>query len=63
MQPVNFEQLSKFEVRPDAANLRKQAQGMPSGVRRDELLRKARRADPASHLDEWANSPGLQPPK
>jgi hypothetical protein len=27
------------------------------------LLRRARQADTAAHLDEWANSPGLQPPK
>jgi hypothetical protein len=39
------------------------AQHLPSGTERDELLKKARRADTASHIDEWANSPGLQPPK
>ena len=33
------------------------------GQERDELLKKARRADTAAHIDEWANSPGLQPPK
>ena len=26
-------------------------------------LRRARQADTASHLDEWINSAGLQPPK
>ena len=40
-----------------------QAQQLPSGPERDELLKKARRADTASHIDEWANSTGLQPPK
>lgn len=39
------------------------AKHLPSGPERDELLKKARRADTASHIDEWANSPGLQPPK
>jgi hypothetical protein len=39
------------------------ASHLPSGLERDELLKKARRADTASHIDEWANSPGLQPPK
>ena len=33
------------------------------GYERDELLKKARRADTAAHIDDWANSPGLQPPK
>jgi hypothetical protein len=38
------EQSSTFEYRlaQEAINLRKQAKGMPLGVRRDELLRKAR---------------------
>ena len=39
------------------------AQYLPSGPERDDLLKKARRADTASHIDEWATSPGLQPPK
>jgi hypothetical protein len=39
------------------------AKHLPSGPERDELLKKVRRADTASHIDEWANSPGLQPPK
>jgi hypothetical protein len=34
-----------------------------AGSERDALLRKARRADTAAHIDDWANSPGLQPPK
>ena len=33
------------------------------GAERDELIKKARRADTAAHLDDWANSPGLQSPK
>ena len=33
------------------------------GREREELLRKARHADTAAHIDDWANSPGLQPPK
>jgi hypothetical protein len=30
---------------------------------RDEARRKLRQAETAMHLQEWANSPGLQPPK
>ncbi len=36
---------------------------LPPGAEKDELLSKARRADTAAHLNDWANSPGLQPPK
>lgn len=44
------------EVRDKAAKLK-------PGPERDDMLRKARQADTAAHLDDWANSPGLQPPK
>lgn len=33
------------------------------GPERDELLKKARRADTAAHINDWANSRELQPPK
>jgi hypothetical protein len=39
------------------------ASRLPPGLERDGWLEKARRADTAAHLNEWANSPGLQPPK
>jgi hypothetical protein len=34
-----------------------------NGPERDELLKKARRADTAAHINDWANSAELQPPK
>ena len=34
----------------------------PGSPEREGLLKKVRQADTASHLDEWANSPGLQSP-
>jgi hypothetical protein len=46
-----------------AGKVREQADALPPGPQRDELLRKARQADGAAHLDDWAKSPGLQPPK
>jgi hypothetical protein len=46
-----------------AQNLRQQADGMPAGVRRDELLKKARQAETSANADEWLSSPGLQPPR
>jgi len=32
-------------------------------MEQEDLLRKARQADTAFHMDEWLSSPGLQPPK
>lgn len=45
-----------------AEDVREQAVKLPPGAERDDLLKKASRADTASHIDDWANSPGLQPP-
>jgi hypothetical protein len=36
---------------------------LPSGPKKEELLRKIRQLETASHLNEWATSPGLQAPK
>jgi hypothetical protein len=46
-----------------AAEARERASKLAPSVERDDMLRKARQADTASHLDDWANSPSLQPPK
>jgi hypothetical protein len=45
-----------------AMDARKRADELPPGPVKDDLLRKVRQADTAMHLDEWVNSPGLQPP-
>jgi len=42
---------------------RDKASQLPPGAEKHDMLRKARRADTEAHLDEWVNSPGLQPPK
>jgi hypothetical protein len=46
-----------------AKRLRDQAKTLPSSVERDDLLRRARQTETASHMNEWLTSPGLQPPK
>jgi len=46
-----------------AAGVREQAKEMQPGHERDELLKKLRQAETAMHLDEWASSSGLHPPK
>lgn len=45
-----------------AEKARHKASELPAGQEREEMLRKARQADTASHMDDWANSRGLQPP-
>jgi len=46
-----------------AKELREQAAKLPPGTARDVILNKASLANTTAHLDDWANSPGLQPPK
>ena len=50
-----FTQTTSLEERlaQEATRLRKQAQGTPPGVERDLLVRKARRAETASHMTKW----------
>jgi hypothetical protein len=47
----------------EAQYLRQQADGMPPGVVRDDLLKKARRADTASQPYYRVSLPGLQSPE
>ncbi len=46
-----------------AKDAREKADQLPAGCARDDLLKKADQADVAAHLNEWINSPGLQPPR
>ena len=46
-----------------AQRLREQARTLPPSAERDELVRKARQTEIASHMNEWLTSPALQPPK
>jgi hypothetical protein len=49
-------------LKQEAVRDRAQAADLPPGAERDALLRKARQADTAAHIDEWASSPGLRSP-
>jgi hypothetical protein len=49
-------------LKKEARDLRKEARGMPPSVRREEILRKASRADAASQINTH-NSPALRSPK
>ena len=55
-----------FEERlaEEARKFKEAAEQQPPGSRaRELLLRRARQAETASHINEWLTSPGLQPPK
>lgn len=47
----------------EAKRLREQAELLPHGPVREEVLRKARQCETGAHMSEWLSSPGLQPPK
>jgi hypothetical protein len=43
--------------------MRERAALIPPGPEREEMLKKAKRAEAAQEIEDWANSSGLQPPK
>jgi hypothetical protein len=45
-----------------AKDARDKAAVLPAGPEREDWLKRARQADTASHIEDWANSTGLQPP-
>jgi hypothetical protein len=47
----------------EAKRLREKAKLLPPGALREALIRKARHAETASHMNEWLTSPGLRPPE
>jgi hypothetical protein len=65
MQRRRFERTLTFPERLDQETERLQAEAekLLPGIEREELLRKVRQAETASHINEWLSSPGLQPPK
>ena len=65
MQRRRFKNTLTFpdRLKTFADELKAKAAELRPGPEQDALLKRARLADTASHIDEWANSPGLQPPK
>lgn len=53
----------KDRLKSFATEMRDKAAHLPSGAQKDALLKKVRLADVAAHLEDWANSGGLRPPK
>ena len=64
-QRRRFKQTETFHERlaDEAEQFRKAAEQSPPGMARELLLRRARLAETASHMNDWVRSPGLQPPK
>ena len=60
-----FTQTKPLKVRllEEAENLRAEARLLPHGPVREVALKKARQIEAAAHIDDWLNSPSLQPPK
>jgi hypothetical protein len=58
-QTIPLEERLRLQADAD----RERAKALPPSHEREELLLRARRAETASRLTEWLNSPGLQPPK
>jgi hypothetical protein len=51
------ERLSAF-----AQDIREEASELPPSRKRDDLLERARRAETAARIDEWARTPGVELP-
>jgi hypothetical protein len=51
------------EWHEQAEALKRKAEQLPYGKEYEELLRKARQLETASHVNEWLSSPGLAPPR
>lgn len=56
------EKTFEYRLTQKAISLRQQAKEMPPGIRRTELLQKARQIDVAGEVNKWLTSPGLLPP-
>ena len=65
MKRRGFKQANSFEQRlaREAERAKAKAEKLPDCVERDLLLKKARKAETAMHINEWLASPGLRPPR
>jgi len=63
MERRRFKQTRSLEERlsEEAKRLRAKAKLLPPGAARDEMIRRARQAEIAAHMNEWLTSPGLRP--
>jgi hypothetical protein len=54
-QRRHFNQIDPIDKRlsEEAERLRKEARGTPPGIEREQLIRRARQAETAAHIQEW----------
>ena len=63
MQRRRFETITTFSLKDEANDLRKQAQGMPPSIRRDDLLRLAQQAETACQSINGSDRPAYERPR
>jgi hypothetical protein len=65
MSPQRIKQVQSFQDRllSFAKDARHKASLLPPGAEQEALLEKARQADAALRLNNWANSAELRPPR
>jgi hypothetical protein len=64
MRRRHFTHTTTLEERlaQEADRLRQEAKGTPPGIERERMIRRARQAETALHVNEWLSSPGLKAP-
>lgn len=60
---IKHEKTFKERLAEEAQCFKKAAEKQPPGTARELLLRRARQAEAAAHINEWLNSPGLRAPR
>jgi hypothetical protein len=65
MQRRHFTHATTLEERlaQEAERLPQEAKGTPPGIERERMIRRARQAETALHVNEWISSPGLRAPR
>ena len=65
MERRRFKQTVSLDQRlaEEAQRLRKEARGTQPGIERERLIRRARQAETAAHMQQWLTSPGLRVPR
>ena len=62
-RPIQHDVRLDQRLAEQAKRLRHEARGTPPGIERERLIRRARQAETAAHMQEWLSSPGLRPPQ
>ena len=60
---IKHEKTFQERLAEEAQRFREAAQALPPGTAQELLLRRARQAETASHINDWLRSPALQPPQ